>query len=113
MVSKFEFKTNTVLNSMNIVVRGSYTQEDARDFISEYQKQIKSINPPKFDLVVDCLELNVSKSDVVPMLQGCFEMYKKDGFKKIQCKITNNVTLKMQANRLARTVGLENFEVLE
>jgi hypothetical protein len=49
---------------------------------------------------------------MVPMLSACFEMYKKDEFRKIVFNCGTNATLKLQINRVGKTVGLLNYELV-
>lgn len=47
------------------------------------------------------------------MLEGCFQLYKNDGFKKVILRIASNPILKLQLNRVARSVKLDNCEIIE
>lgn len=49
---------------------------------------------------------------MLPMLEGCFKMYKDYGFRKVIAEVGNSVTLKMQLGRVAKNVGL-NIELIE
>jgi hypothetical protein len=50
--------------------------------------------------------------DMITMLKGCIEMYKKDEFKKVVYDCKKNLIVRMQIARLSREVGLPNFEVI-
>ena len=112
MSNKFNFKADNSSKTLFIAVRGSFTEEDGKAYIAEYLKQVKAIDVKSYKLFLDCTELNVTSQDLSTMLQGCFEMYKNDGFGSVQAKIINNAVLKMQLSRLAKNVGLGNFEVI-
>jgi hypothetical protein len=49
---------------------------------------------------------------MIPMLSACFEMYKRDGYKKIIFDCGNSATLKMQIRRVGTMVGLKNYEIV-
>ncbi|MNP80855.1 hypothetical protein D3C76_1790610 [compost metagenome] len=70
-------------------------------------------DPAKYDIVLDCTGLNVSTSDVLPMLEQCYLLYQQSGFKKVVFTITKSPILKMQLSRVARSTNLENYEIIE
>ncbi len=109
---KSELKLNKVTKVVNAKVKGSFTPEDANYFVTEYMKIVNQIDAKEYELTFDCTELRVSTQDMVPMLSGCFEMYKKDGFKKVTFDCGSNAALRMQVNRVARMTELQLFEIL-
>jgi len=94
-------------------VEGTFSPEDGMKSIEAYQTSIASISVPEYSIDIDCTKLNVSAPDALPILEGCFQLYKKDGFKKVTLRIAKNPILKMQLSRIGRTVQLENLEILE
>ena len=117
-MEKYSFNKNTLAETLDIIVQGVYTKEDAENYVKEYLEAISNINTSKYTLKFDCINLKVTPTDVVPQLQGCFELYKKAEFKKVIAIISasNNLSagvMKLQFNRLAKTVGLNNFEIVE
>lgn len=109
---KFSIDVNNATKKTEIVVRGFFNENDGKTFISEYERKIKQISPSEYELTLDCTDLKVTAQDLVPMFTGCFEMYKKDGFKKVIFNCGSNIATKMQINRISRQVGLPNYEVL-
>ena len=73
-----------------------FEPDDANRFVKDFTALICIIKAPEYILCFDAKELKVSKKEMLPMLEGCFKMYKEIGFKKITIKTENNVTLKMQ-----------------
>lgn len=119
-MKKYEFKKSIIEKTFYITVAGIFTKEDGEGYVKEYLKQIAGLNTKEYTLKFDCLNLKVTPSDVIPQLQGCFELYKQGGFKKVIGVIPstgsndlNSGVMKMQFNRLARTTGLANFEIVE
>ncbi|MGN7455963.1 hypothetical protein ACTHPH_14230 [Paenibacillus pasadenensis] len=103
-------RTNQVFHA---VVEGTFTPEEGMASVQAYQKEIATIAVPEYEIHIDCTELNVSSPSALPILEGCFQMYKQDGFKKVVLTLARNPILKMQLGRVARTVGLENCEIIE
>lgn len=100
--------TNEV--GMNVV--GKFTPQQADQFHKDYEKQVNSIKPSDFQLNVDCTTMKVISQDMVPALQHSFELYKQSGFKKIKFITNGKSIIKMQLNRIAKSAGLPNFEVM-
>ncbi|REK64968.1 MULTISPECIES: hypothetical protein [Cohnella] len=103
-------QTNKVLKAQ---VEGTFSPEDGMRSVEAYQKSIASISVPEYEIDIDCTKLNVSAPDTLPILEGCFQMYKKDGFKKVTLRLAKNPILKMQLSRIARSVQLNNLEIVE
>lgn len=99
-------------NNIYVNVVGVFTPQQAESFHKDYQKQVNSIESDKYVLEVDCKDMQVINQDMIPKLTQSFEMYKASGFKKIEFLISNNVVIKMQLNRIARTVNLPSYEII-
>jgi hypothetical protein len=105
-MKKYEISLDNVKKEMKVKVWGMYEPDDAKNFVEDFTKALSPIQPSEFVLSFDCEELKVSKQEMVPMLEGCFKMYKDLGFKKVLMRPGNNVTLKMQLSRVSRNTGL-------
>ncbi|MBU5591873.1 hypothetical protein KQI89_08850 [Clostridium sp. MSJ-4] len=115
MDKKFDFKRNDTTKTLEIFTEGVFTQEDGEEYVKSYKTQVLKINPMEYTLKFDCSDLQLNRPEVLPLLQGCFEMYKMNNFKKILVTVGNSKNsniLKMQIGRLARTVGLNNMEII-
>lgn len=95
---------------MNVV--GKFTSQQAEQFHKDYKKQVGSINPAEFQMNVDCTTMQVISQDMVSALQYSFELYKQTGFNKIKFITNGKSIIKMQLNRIAKSVGLPNVEVV-
>lgn len=111
-MGSFILKTDAANKVLNIELEGSFSQEDGLRSISAYQDTIAPINTQEYNLNIDCKKLNVTAPEIVPLLEGCLAMFKKDGYKKIVLTLENNSILKMQLSRLGRSVGLDNLEII-
>lgn len=106
-MKKYEMSVDKVKKELNVRIWGMFGPDDASGFIEEFNKAVTSIQPKEFVLAFDAKELNVSKPEMLPMLEGCFKMYKVIGFKKVIASVGNNITLKMQLGRVGRNAGLD------
>jgi len=106
-MKKHELSLDRIKKEVNIRIWGMYGPEDANSFVEDFTKLVSTIPTSEFILSFDANELKVSIQAMLPMLEGCFKMYKELGFKKIIVKIENNVTLKMQLKRIGKTTGLD------
>ncbi|WP_410514773.1 hypothetical protein PaeBR_10535 [Paenibacillus sp. BR2-3] len=111
-MGKFNLKTDSANKVMNIELEGTFSEEDGTKSIQAYKQTISPINPADYELLIDCRKLNVTSADVVPLLEGCFIMFKSDGFVKVKLTLENNPILKMQLSRLGRKAGIENLEII-
>lgn len=110
-MGKFNLSTDSVKKIINIELEGTFSEEDGIKSIQAYQQTINPITPSEYGLQIDCRKLNVTAPDVVPLLEGCFNMFKKDGFAKVNLTLENNPILKMQLARLGRKAGLDNLDI--
>lgn len=113
-MGKYAFKNNTNDKTLEITIEGLFTQQDGMDYIKTYQDTIKRISTAEYKLIFDCTNLSVTPSEIVPMLQGCFEMYKQANYNAVKAIVPkqNGAVLKMQFSRLAKNAGLQNFEII-
>jgi hypothetical protein len=109
----FAMKVNQAEKTIDMIVSGSFTPEQAQEFIKEYQQTLSAIKPEEFVLQFDCRDLNVVSQEMIPNLEACLAMYRDSGFNKVLVEIQNKPIIKLQLNRLARNVGLTNFEIAE
>lgn len=115
---KFQLNLDKPKKTLFAEVSGSFGPADANGFLEEYITVLKTINANEYTLMFDCENLKVTGKDVksgvdmTPLLKGCIEQYKNDGFKKVVFKCKKNLIVKMQISRLSREVGLPNFEAI-
>ncbi|MEK4130214.1 hypothetical protein NYE67_11060 [Solibacillus sp. FSL W8-0474] len=110
-MKKTGIQVNTGKKVVNISVNGKMTMEDANAFVADYNAKMKAITPSTFDLEVDCTQMQLLNPDMTANLTEVMKMYKTTGFKQVKFTVDNNITLKMQLNRLANSAGLTNATV--
>lgn len=112
MKGKYTMGINPAKKEMNITIIGNFSNEQALQFISDYNSKVKSINAADYTLCLDCTDLNVVTPDLVDSLEACYALYKSSNFKHVVFEISKTAILKMQLSRIARKVGL-NAEFIE
>lgn len=85
-------------------VGGFFKDDEAEQFIQDYLKEFKAINPAEYELVLDCKELSVSGKDMVPVLKERLEMYISQGYKKVYFVKLNSAVGMLQLKK----VGVES-----
>ena len=111
---KYTMSVNRVKKSVDMMVSGTFTPEQANKFIADYNSKVSGINANEFVLNLDCRDLNLVPQDMVPSLEACFQLYNKTGFNKVVMGIKKgSPILKMQLSRLGRNNGLKNLIVEE
>jgi hypothetical protein len=112
-MGSYNFKLDSSKKVLNVKVEGRFGEQDGMKFINDYNNEIKKFNPNDYNIDLDCTELAVSSQDVLPLLENCYNLYQQTGFNKIIFTIKNNITLKMQLNRIANKTGLKNYEIIQ
>lgn len=110
-MGQFTMQVDRGRKRFDVMVGGWFTPEDAMNYIADYQKSVVTFNPKEYAISLDCHELKVSPVEMIPLLQQCMEMYKQSGFQKIIINVGNSAIVKMQINRIAKVVGLDNVEI--
>jgi hypothetical protein len=106
-MKKYEMSLDKTNKQLNVTIGGMFELDDANAFVKEFTATTATIKVSEYVLSFDAKDLRVSSPEMLPMLEGCFKMYKGFGFKKVVAKVYSNVTLKMQLSRIARNVGLD------
>lgn len=84
-----------------ISVEGYMKEDEAKQFIDEYESKIKGITPSQYELVLDGKKLKVSQQDLLPILEGLLTSYVKSGFKKIYFITMESAVAMMQMKRVS------------
>ncbi|HWK23591.1 MAG TPA: hypothetical protein VNS08_11235 [Ureibacillus sp.] len=111
-VATFKITKNVVKKVIDLTVGDQMTLEEADRFAREFQRTAKSIDASSWTLDVDCTGMKVLTQDLTLKLTGAMGLYKEAGFQKVIFTVKENNILKMQLMRVARTAGLNNFEVV-
>jgi hypothetical protein len=115
---KYELILDKTKKTLFAKAFGSFGPADANAFVQEYTGILKPINAAEYELFFDCKDLQVTGkdlktgTDMTALLEGCIELYKKDGFKKVVFNCEKNIVLKMQISRLSKKVNIPNCEII-
>lgn len=112
-VGSYSMKLNTAKKTVDMVVGGTFTPEQAEAFVKDYQTKLSSVKANEFDLHFNCGDLDVINKEMTESVVACLNLYKATGFSKVIIGIKKNPILKMQLNRLGRTAGMTNLEISE
>lgn len=86
---------------------GLFTEDEAKAFIGDYQQKVKTLDAKNTNLILNCTELKVSPQEMIPMLQGCMELYMKDGFKNVFMVDFSSAITNSQVKRIAKSIGFD------
>lgn len=86
-------------------VSGTYTPEDAANFVAAYNKALSMIVPSETVFEIDCYELTTQSDDMASELQAVFMLYKNTGFKEVILRGSENPAHFVQMKNLARQIG--------
>lgn len=111
-MGSFVFNLNHEEKTLNVMIEGMFTQQNALDFIADYQKNIAGIKTNEFILAFDAKNLKVSTQEVLPMLENCVQLYKQTGFMKIIMNMGSSAIVRSQIKRVIEKVGILNCEVI-
>ena len=110
-MANYNISVNRPEKRLDIVCTGIVGGNDVKDFVDSFNKAVSTITPADYILNFDTSNFSVISQDMIPGIQGCFEMYQKLHFKKIRIKLNqSNPILKMQIDRVAKIAGLDNYE---
>lgn len=112
-MGEFSIKVNNTEKVINVKVTGYFSSEDGRASIEAYHAYTEGVYIPDFMLDIDCTDLEVSAPETLPHLAHCFELYKRDGFKKVIFRIHEDPVVKMQLTGLAKVTQLAGCEFIE
>lgn len=101
----FKFEKKQAEKVLVITVGGFMKPDEAEAFLKEYEENVNSIKPSEYNLIIDSTDLSVSKQDMLPVLEGCFNLYMSNGFKTILMINPSSVIAKSQMQKLAQSIS--------
>lgn len=94
-----------------VILEGTFNEQTTQSFVKDFNSEMGKIVPSAYEILFDASKFNVMKQEMIPMLEGCFKLYKTLNFREIKM-ILGNPILNMQVNRVARIAGLDNFSII-
>lgn len=111
-MGRYILRLDQNLKELNIELHGTFSEQDGLNSVIEYEKTISGVDTSQYKLHIDCRRLNVAAPEVVPILDGCFVMFKRDRYLLVRLTLENNPLLKMQLARLGNKAGLKQLEIV-
>lgn len=105
--SKYDITWDNEKKAIVMEVRGFFKPEDGESFIKDYNSMIAKVNPSEYTLVVDPEDLKTSSQDMIPVLKGCFELYKSSGFKEVLMVTPTSAISTMQLKNIQKETGVK------
>ncbi len=113
MTKKYDITIYPNRKVIAIFVGGAAKLEEVQEFKRDYERAVNSVDTSAYTLEIDCTNMDVVTPQMVPELEGSYQLYKQSGFMKVIFKIKNSAILKMQLSRLARNTGLTQAEIVK
>ncbi|MBU5488470.1 hypothetical protein KQI77_10045 [Clostridium sp. MSJ-8] len=98
--------------NLTIKFEGFYNEENAVNFMSDYNNAVSDIKNTKDSiLVLDGKDLMTASPKLIPILKECFSKYDKE-FGKVYLINPSTATAKMQMKRIAKEANA-SFEFVD
>lgn len=96
----YKFEKDTTNKVMTITVSGFFSAEDAKNYVAEYQRQVRSVTPSQCTLIVNGTDQKVASQNLTEEFQGAVDMYLASGFKKTIIVMPSSAIASMQVKKL-------------
>lgn len=106
-MNKYQMNVKSLEKVFNVMVNGSFTNQDVDAFLKDYNKNLSRFAARDFSLLLDCKDLKVSTPDMLKLLGECYKMYMATGFKKVIFIKSSSAIVNSQLKRIADEVGLK------
>lgn len=107
-----DYSIEKKIGKLVLTLHGIMDEATAKKFFKEFTDITNSIDPSQYELEIPAEGLSVATQDMQDSLKSALSLYKSLNFKKVTMKLGNNAVLGMQVKRLAREVGLDNFNIV-
>lgn len=94
-----------------VILEGIFDEQATQKFVQDFNIEMRKIDPSAYEILFDASKFNVMKQEMIPLLEGCFKLYKTLNFREIKM-ILGSPILNLQVNRVARIAGLDNFSIV-
>lgn len=88
-----------------IKISGFFKEDDVIQYIDEYYKKLKYIDPSKFSLVLIADDLAASSQYMLPKLESVVNIYKSTGFKNVFSTYPKSFLARIQIEKLSDLCG--------
>lgn len=102
IVSSIDLKSDIQKKTVTITFVGYAGEVFTPDFVKQLNNEVNKIDPSKFTLVIDCVDLRVFKNEKLYRLREAFALYKSFGFNEIVFINPLKATPRLQLKRIAK-----------
>lgn len=101
-------------NTLLVEALSSKTEDasDATQYEKDISAAIAALNPAVTEFKFDFTKFTVFVGDTEMQIRYFLNQFKNVGFKKIVFMTGTSTILKMQSNRIAKELGMDNFEAV-
>lgn len=97
---KMELKTNDKI--FLITISGMMTEKESISYIEELKKNIRSINPVQYSIVIDSQELKTSPQGLIGLIEEAMSLIVNTPFKKRYSIMPKSAIATSQIKRIGR-----------
>ncbi len=98
---------------LKVRIYGYFQPEDLQFLANKYYSVIEKIDTAAYELYFETKDLRVTFFDLEGLLAACFEMFKKDGYKKITVDGGSKEVMILRIKNIAEKSGLDNIEFVQ
>lgn len=96
----FKFDVNNTNKVVSITVGGFFSEQEANDYIAEFQRTVRSIAPSGYTLLIDGTEQKLASQNLLEQYQGAVDLYLSANFKKTIIVLPQSAVAVMQIKKL-------------
>lgn len=111
ITAKHTVNVKSATKEITVILEGDFDEPATQSFLNDFNAEMGKIDPSEYGILFDASKFSVMKQDMIPVLEGCFRLYKGLNFKTIKM-ILGNPILNMQVNRVAKLAQLDNFTII-
>ena len=105
----YNFEVNPAKKTFLITTSGMFKKEEAIEFIEEFEKKIKTLDPKQYTLIINAKEQKPSSPDVLPLQEKAIGLYLNTPFaKRFSIEFDSIITMQ-QIKRVGKNEMLDGF----
>jgi arginine/lysine/ornithine decarboxylase len=108
----YKLNYNSDKKTFEVLAEGMFDLTDAENYKAAFLKKVTEFDPTQSILEIDCQNQGITGGEVQEVLKECYQIYKNCNFEKVIFIVGSSTILKMQLNRIAKEIGLPNYEII-
>lgn len=107
------YTIKTTPEVIKIKLSGQFTADEIKNYVEDFRKEAKKVNPATCKLDFDSTEMKVFSNESQQALAAVVKSYKTEyGFDDLTLRTEDNAMLKMQCKIVGMKVGFKHFQIL-